>query len=105
MNKYECDEWEIPPVADEILITRVDEGLHVLRKEVVDLRRKVEQPVGHESKMYGLRTFRPLSALHSESSDNFRESQELINVGEIVAKRGIRALVADVVHVESGFRW
>lgn len=54
--------------------------------------------------MNGLGAFNPVSALSTESLDDFGEGEELVNVGEVVAKRGIFALFSNVINIESGLQ-
>lgn len=47
-------------------------------------------------------TARPLSSLYSEGADDIFPGEELIDVGEVVAKRRVFALLSDVIHIEPG---
>lgn len=55
--------------------------------------------------MNRLRAFNPVSSLHSESSDDIRSSEEVIDVREVIAQGRVRALVTDIVNVEFRVSW
>jgi len=52
-----------------------------------------------------LRAFHPVSALHAQSCDDIRSSEEVIDVREIIAQGWVRALVTDIVNVEFRVSW
>lgn len=54
--------------------------------------------------MDGLGAFNPVSSLSTESLDDFGESEELVNVGEVVTERGVLAFFSNVVDIESGLQ-
>ena len=89
------------PVADPVLVSRVDEYLHiVVVKNRCDLRHEVGHPVAKKSSVDKLVALNPFTTGCSQGSLGVSIVQESVRLGEIVAKWRACTWFTDVVHVE-----
>ena len=91
------------PVADPVLITRVDENISIgLVEDFGDLRHEVGHPVTEEVSVDHLLALNPLAARDAKSLLDIIAVEEGVGGAEIVAERRLSAWNTDVINVDLG---
>jgi len=88
------------PIADEILITIVDQNVHAALSNVAQIVHQISHKVLRKVDVDGGVALSPRTASDIEDLLDFSLHQESINTAHIVAKRRISAGFSDVVDVE-----
>mmetsp|Transcript_17471 Transcript_17471/g.26936 ORF Transcript_17471/g.26936 Transcript_17471/m.26936 type:complete len:418 (+) Transcript_17471:78-1331(+) len=90
------------PVADEVLVSGVDEHIKSTSEDVSDLGREAEHPVAEHGSVDEHVALLPLPALNAEDLLDGRVGHHVVSGGEVVAHRRNVTLLSDVIDVELG---